>query len=264
MIRATSLLAAAFCILADAAPVRVFAGDASFDPKNYMGRGDYDFVPSRFIDTALMETVSDEWLADVDGNGLAEMALGRLPVRTASEASRIIAKIVSYDSTPRTQSILLVSDLNDGIDFQSEFAQVRTLVPADVNVSHIDRGELGTAAAKSLLIESICRGLGIVSYFGHGNVDQWRDGLLTSADADELENGEMLPVVFAITCLNGYFQDPALDSLAEPLLKAERGGAVAVWASSGMCEAGTTSADGSRDVPGHIRGGLSRRSADLG
>ena len=37
-----------------------------------------------------------------------------------------------------------------------------------------------------------------------------------------------------MTCLNGYFQDAALDSLGESLLKAERGGAVAVWASSGM------------------------------
>ena len=42
---------------------------------------------------------------------------------------------------------------------------------------------------------------------------------------------------FAITCLNGYFQDPVLDSLAESLVKAEHGGAAAVWASSGMCEA---------------------------
>jgi len=37
-----------------------------------------------------------------------------------------------------------------------------------------------------------------------------------------------------MTCLNGYFQDPVLDSLAEGLMKAPRGGAVAVWASSGM------------------------------
>jgi hypothetical protein len=37
-----------------------------------------------------------------------------------------------------------------------------------------------------------------------------------------------------MTCLNGYFHDAALDSLAEALLKTERGGAVAVWASSGL------------------------------
>jgi hypothetical protein len=88
------------------------------------------------------------------------------------------------------------------------------------------------------LIESLNRGLGIVSYFGHGNVDQWRGDLLTSGDAGALANGELRPVVLAITCLNGYFQDPVLESLAESLMKAERGGAVAVWASSGMCDSG--------------------------
>ena len=72
------------------------------------------------------------------------MALGRLPVRTAVEASRIINKIVDYESAPGNRNILLVSDLNDGIDFQSERDEVRTLVPADVNVSVIDRGALGT------------------------------------------------------------------------------------------------------------------------
>jgi len=42
-----------------------------------------------------------------------------------------------------------VSDPNDGIEFQSERDEVRTLVPADVNVSLIDRGALGTTTAKS-------------------------------------------------------------------------------------------------------------------
>ena len=216
----------------------LFVGDASFDPKNYLGSGDFDFVATRLIDTLLMETVSDEWLADFDGDGLAEISLGRLPVRTAGEASRIIDKIVSYDGAPRMRDVLLVSDLNDGIDFRSSLVEVRNLIPSDVNVAQIDRGVLGTSAAKRELIESLNRGFGIISYFGHGSVDQWRGDLLTSADAGVLANGEMRPVVFAITCLNGYFQDPILESLAESLMKAERGGAVAVWASSGMCDSG--------------------------
>jgi len=37
-----------------------------------------------------------------------------------------------------------------------------------------------------------------------------------------------------MTCLNGYFQDAMNESLGESLLKSENGGAVAVWASSGM------------------------------
>ena len=215
----------------------LFVGDASSDPRNYMGRGDYDFVPSSFVDTLAMETVSDEWLADFDGDGLAEIALGRLPVRTAEEASQIIDKIVKYDGAPETKKVLLVSDLNDGIDFYTALFQIRSLVPQDVNVAQIDRGALGTTAAKAELIERLNMGPGIVSYFGHGSIDQWRGDLLTSSDAAGLENGELRPLVFAITCLNGYFQDPVLDSLAESLLMSARGGAVAVWASSGMCDA---------------------------
>jgi len=37
-----------------------------------------------------------------------------------------------------------------------------------------------------------------------------------------------------MTCLNGYFHDAMNESLGESLLKSESGGAVAVWASSGM------------------------------
>jgi hypothetical protein len=36
--------------------------------------------------------------------------------------------------------------------------------------------------------------------------------------------------------LKGYFQNPYTESLAEALLKVPQGGAVAVWASSGMTE----------------------------
>jgi len=55
------------------------------------------------VDTQLM--ASDEWLADFDGDGLAEMAVGRLPVRTAVEASRMIDKLVDYERAPGNRNI---------------------------------------------------------------------------------------------------------------------------------------------------------------
>jgi len=39
-----------------------------------------------------------------------------------------------------------------------------------------------------------------------------------------------------MTCLNGFFHTPYVESLAEALLKAENGGAVAVWTSSGLTD----------------------------
>jgi len=47
-----------------------------------------------------------------------------------------------------------------------------------------------------------------------------------------------LAFVVSMTCLNGFFQDVYSDSLAEALMKSSQGGAVGVWASSGLTEPG--------------------------
>ena len=38
----------------------LFAGDASYDPKNYLGYGDSDLVPTKLYDSAYMEAASDD------------------------------------------------------------------------------------------------------------------------------------------------------------------------------------------------------------
>jgi hypothetical protein len=53
-----------------------------------------------------------------------------------------------------------------------------------------------------------------------------------------LNNRTSLSVFVMMTCLNGYFHDAQFDSLGEALIKAPGGGAVAVWASSGMTSSG--------------------------
>jgi endonuclease/exonuclease/phosphatase family metal-dependent hydrolase len=209
-------------------------GDASLDPKNYLGHGDFDLVPTKLIDTQFLETSSDDWLADPTGSGLAEMAVGRLPVRAADEATRMITKIINYERAQISDGVLIVSDSSDSFNFANASDQLRALIPPDIKVEQIDRGQLGTPAAKQALFDGIQRGQSIVNYLGHGGPDTWRGSLLTSAEARGLTNGNHLPLFVAMTCLNGYFQDTALDSLAESLMKAEGGGAIAVWASSGM------------------------------
>lgn len=76
----------------------------------------------------------------------------------------------------------------------------------------------------------------LVNYIGHGSVEIWRGGLLTSAEAVTLTNGLRLPFIISMTCLNRLFQDLYTRSLAEELLKAVNGGAVAVWTSSGLTD----------------------------
>jgi hypothetical protein len=213
----------------------LLAGDASLDPRNYLGQGDYDLVPTRLIDTAYMETASDDWFVDFNNDWLPDMSIGRLPVRTPQQTSALVSKIIAYDSSTGAEGVLLVSDLVDGVyNFENASTQLRALIPPDVRVERIDRGRMDPAEAKSMLLEILNRGPKLVNYTGHGSVDLWRGNLLTSADVPGLNNGQHLPLFITMTCLNGYYMDPGLDSLAESLLYREHGGAVAVWASSGM------------------------------
>jgi hypothetical protein len=182
-----------------------------------------------------METASDDWFADFNQDGVPEMAVGRLPARSKEEAERLVTRIIRYEQSSPAAEITLVADANDGYDFEGATAQLRGLVPGDIRVVEIDRGRM-ESEAKAALIEAINRGQKIVNYTGHGNVDQWRADLLTNADAALLTNQNHLAVFVMMTCLNGYFDDPALSSLAEALMKSP-GGAVAVWASSGMTTA---------------------------
>lgn len=212
----------------------LLAGDSSFDGRNYLGMGDSDLVPTKLIDTRYLETASDDWFADLNNDGISDLAIGRLPLRHIEEAAVVVSKLIGYRRSRPSESVTLVSDANDGFNFEQASAQLRALIPSGLKIEEIKRGELDPLTAKGRLLDSITRGDKLVNYVGHGSANQWRGSLLTSAEAKALNNADRLPMFVMMTCLNGYFHDAALDSLAESLLKAERGGAIAVWASSGM------------------------------
>ncbi len=211
----------------------LFAGDASYDPRNYLGFGDLDLVPTRLIDTDFMETASDDWFSDFSGDGIGEIATGRLPARTAAELTAMVAKIIAYEQSAPGDEALLVADANDGYDFEKAAADLRSLMPSSLKITQVNRGQLDTEMARRSLFEALYRKPMLVNYLGHGSVNQWRANLLTNEDSLTLRN-DHLPFFVMMSCLNGYLQHPAMDSLGESLLKTGRGGAVAVWASSGM------------------------------
>ena len=212
----------------------LLAGSASYDPKNYNGFGSYDLVPTKLIDTDMTETASDDWFADFDLDGIAELAIGRLPVHISQEATRMSEKLIGYEMSSPQHSALLVADDNLGFDFEGANNQLVPLFPAGISVQKIVRGQSGTESARQQLMDGIASGQRIVNYVGHGSPSGWRGSLLTTADALSLTNAGRYPLFVLMTCLNGEFQHPQLNPLATGLMTAREGGAVAVWASSGL------------------------------
>lgn len=221
----------------------LLVGDATLDPRNYLGAGHFDFVPTYLVDTTTLETASDDWFADFSGQAIPQMAIGRFPVRTAQDAATLVSKVVNYEqsgSAAWQQQVLLVAGQNDSEnDFQGLTAAVQALLPASMTVSEITEG----AGANLDLLNSLNnQGAAVVNYVGHGAQTTWAGGLFSSADASGLTNGAMVPFVVSMTCLNGYFQDVFATSLAKSLIGAPGGGALAVWASSGLTDSASQGA----------------------
>jgi hypothetical protein len=219
----------------------LFAGDASFDPRNYLGFGDFDFVPTGTVATSTGETASDDWLVDFNDDLHPDMAVGRIPSRTLQEASAMINKIMLYEQTPPVgswdQQVMMVADNNDVVDFESASSELASVIPPNIAVTNVFLGQSDPSTARSQILNGLENGQLIVHYLGHGSVEVWaEEDLLTSPDAEAFTNGLRLPMVIALNCLNGYFHDVFTNSLAEAFLRNSNGGAVAVWASSGFTE----------------------------
>jgi hypothetical protein len=227
----------------------IFAGDASFDARNYQGIGDFDFVPTKLVDATYSETATDDWVGDFHGgpgdspDGISDIPVGRLPFRTAAEANLIVSKIVNFAPQPQPQSAMLVADEDpfNIFGFATTNDVFQSLLPTGMSVQRLNRAPQppGTPAqtlTKADIVNGFNAGPSLVSYSGHGNVDVWTGAsLFTSPDALALTNGtNKLSFVVVMDCLNGYFQDPTVLSLSEAMLKAPNGGAVAAFASSGL------------------------------
>ena len=202
-------------------------GDASFDPRNYLDLGAYDFVPTMMVPTLYLKTASDDALADFDGDGIADLPIGRIPARTLADASLVLNRIASR-GTPAgawAGNALFIVDAPVGFDFAAAARDAARLVPLTSRI--IDAN----------VVPALNDGALLVDYIGHGSTEIWgTDEIFTSSDAATLTNAPRLPFVVAMTCLTGAFHDVYTTSVAEGLLFAPTGGAIAVWGSSTLTE----------------------------
>jgi len=214
-------------------------GSATYDPRNYTGGAKTDLVPTKLVDTVFLEAGSDDSLTDFDNDGIAEIPVGRLPVTTVAEANLMLSKIINFSPGNVPQSAVMVADTQGSYFFNFEQANedLSGLLPfTPSNIHRVYRAQQPSdASTRASIISAINSGAALVNYSGHGNVDVWTGApIFSNSDALALTNGNKLPLVIVMDCLNGYFVAPSIDCLSESLLKAPNGGAVASFSSSGL------------------------------
>lgn len=208
-------------------------GDMTYDYRNYENRAFQNFVPTKRVDTVYEETGSDEALCDFNNDGLAEIAVGRIPARNTQNVTQALNKTMTFESglaTAFSRGALFASDLPNGYDFQGLSERLASQLPPSIPKYNINRAD---PDAHNMLIANMNQGRYIINYSGHGSTGIWEGNFFTMADALALTNAPNYSLFISLTCLNGYFLRTDNDSLAEAMLKSQNGGASAVWASTG-------------------------------
>jgi len=210
----------------------LLAGDASYDPRGYLGGTERDLVPTQLVRTAFSGwTASDVWYAlpDDGAGAFPALAVGRLPAQTPEQLATMVAKTLEYEKVDSAATwrhdALVVAD-NDEPGF-AEAAKAFSDQLTGYQARAITVAGDGSGTRQELA-QAFAQGTGLLGYFGHGSVELWaQEKILAVDDVAKLTNREKLPIVFTVTCLSGLFQHPIKPSLGETLVRAKNGGAVA-------------------------------------
>ncbi len=201
-----------------------------------------NLLPPIFVRTANSYVAADNLFGDVNGDGIGDVPIGRIPALLEQDVFDYVEKLESYRDTPSgtwSSRALVVADNNDprAGNFPADSRALSALLPADLEVEETFLYEDYTRAeARERLVDSgINQGALFVNLMGHGAPVHFTDErLLSMNDVPLLSNGGRLPVVNALSCLIGTYFFPGWQTLAEDLVLHREGGAIAVWGPMGL------------------------------
>ncbi len=208
----------------------VLVGGGNFDYRNILGTGTNWVSPLMWGGVNGLYA-SDTLLGDVDGDGVPEVAVGRVPAQSTAEVLSYVDKAVAYESNAVSLPTLLLADNADqggDFGFSTDVIGQQVFGPSEqVHLQH------DAAATKADLLNYLDSGIRLLNYVGHGGIDRLTsEGVLLNRDADGLNNGHT-PVFVGLSCIINNFSVPAFESLGTRLVNRAGGGMVAAWAASG-------------------------------
>jgi hypothetical protein len=234
-------------------------GDASYDYRNilksqsastqqnlipvYESRESLDPVYTYSSDDyfGFMEANEGEWIESGAGNHSLDIGVGRLPVKSVSEAQTVVDKLIRYGSDTYGKGlwrnkIAFVADDGDGNIHQRDADSLASMSSGSFFTSRIfldaypqSVSELGqrVPAVNEQIRRNINEGVLVLNYTGHGGTSGWaEEQVLTIGDMQSVRGMDNLPLLLTATCDFGRYDDPSVVSGAELMVLSPRGGAI--------------------------------------
>ncbi len=229
-------------------------GDGSFDQRRLYDeiQTKSDFIPVFQTDSLnpIYSFPSDDYfglLSSGEGSeleGAMELAIGRLPVKTSSEAQVMVNKLINYDLDPETlgdwrnQVVFIADDEDDNTHIDDadgiavtvdtthrEFNQNKIYLDAYPQIS-TPGGEKYPAVINAIS-NSMFKGALVVNYLGHGGSKGLaQERILGLQEIASWTNKKKLPLFVTATCSFTGFDNPAFVTAGERTFLSSAGGSI--------------------------------------
>ena len=161
-----------------------------------------------------------------------DIAIGRFSASAATDIEVQVTKTITYERDPSgdwySNAGGVASNEGAGNGDDGEIDYVHIDVIYDNKLDPFTYDNLSTAyapgATSNQVTTFIENGVGNINYCGHGSMTSWVTTGFSNSNVNQLNNGDMLPFIFSVACVNGAFHSG--ECFAEAWLKNENGGAV--------------------------------------
>ncbi len=236
-------------------------GDGSYDNLGLVSSNSNYIVTyeSRQSTSPITSYVSDDYfglLDDVEGNWelanpsygstALDLAVGRLPVRNALQATQMVDKIIHYSNSStlgdwRNKYVLIADDEDGNLHFTHAENHYRTIL-SRTNTVNVDKiymdayQQISTPAGNrypevnAQFNQRVNTGALVINYIGHGGENGLgHEKILTIDDISTWKGFNNMPVLLTATCSFSRWDDPAFQSAGELSLLQPNGGAIALF-----------------------------------
>jgi len=238
-------------------------GDASYDYKGILSGAKSNVVPTYHTNASfslISSYITDDFYGYLDSGESVnwflddlDIGIGRIPVRTVSEAENAVAKIANYMTGAdrfgpwRARGIFVVDDADEPWEkefavYQDRLAKTLDTTRAELNQIKIysdaylqdtKPGSQRYPEARQALFNEVEQGALAVSFVGHGGEVGWTtERILQLEDINGWNNTSKQPVVTTITCEFTRFDDPLRVSAGEQLFLNPNGGAIGLFSTT--------------------------------
>jgi uncharacterized repeat protein (TIGR01451 family) len=227
----------------------LLVGDATIDPHEVTWNApQYVMADLAFVDRYQGQIPSDHAFSLLVGTDiLPDLAVGRIPAKTAADTAAVVDKIIIYDQNQVSPSawmnnlVFLGDNTDEAGNFCLENQDVMAHIPDFFN-KHLlclpDNPTTNDAddLRAQLFNHTNVTGTLILNYRGHGSITTWASNpiILNPTHLNSWNNPTKPVASLTGDCLDGFFAHPAQEGLGETFLRAEDKGTVVHWSSSGL------------------------------